>query len=522
MRGLCCFRAFSGPRTAWATLAGMSCPPRSARASLAALVALLALAACGDDDSSTAPDAGPGDPLTAFCTATAERICAGLESCGCRFDVRPYDATTCVAARAEACTAGLAGGPGLDVAAGRARVDQAALATCLADLDALGASCTLATGLGAPLPASCAHVIIASAAVGARCEVGGGLAFCGALGEGICAGEGSTCVALPANDQACLEGLCAPGLVCNGTRCAPPGVANASCAGPDACGAGLVCTPAGTCGAPLVADATCDVTAQCAAGLECREGRCAAAVALGAGCADPSVCGAERSCGRAPETRTCAAPDREGDTCMTDTCAADLQCSSAEMVCVALPGDGETCLDGFACAPGLTCQDGVGTCAPLPGLGETCAAGARFCQDGLGCRESDQTCQPGPGVGEPCFLNPPDYVCAEGLGCDFGTEGSTCQARGGVGTPCNTDRTCTAETYCELSTLACAARLADGADCEDGNECRAGSACVVLAGRAQCAPIPGADEPCMDTCDEDLACKGPGGQCVAAFCVIPG
>ena len=63
---------------------------------LTCLAPALLLLACGGDDggvTTTTP--------AAFCQAVSERICAGLEACACRFDLRPYDAAGCVAARAR-------------------------------------------------------------------------------------------------------------------------------------------------------------------------------------------------------------------------------------------------------------------------------------------------------------------------------------------------------------------------------------------------------------------------------------
>ncbi|MCX5748398.1 MAG: hypothetical protein NT062_38585, partial [Proteobacteria bacterium] len=354
---------------------------------------------------------------------------------------------------------------------------------------------------------------------------GGGLAFCGATGEGVCVPSETvaTCTALPGAGEACPYDLCAAGLACDGGTCAAPAALGAACQVSAACATGLICDPTLHCAAPLGATAACDASAQCQAGLACDQGACTALAALGDGCDGPPVCGAQRSCGRAPETRTCTDPDASGAPCMTDTCADGLTCaSSPPMTCVALPLSGEACLDGYACAAGLTCIDGVGTCAPLPGVGQTCAAGSRFCADGLGCRPSDNTCQPGPGSGQECLLNPPDYVCGAGLGCDFGMTGSTCIGLGAAGAACNTDRTCAVGTYCELSTLQCAARLPDGASCSDGNECLVGHECAARPGGPICQPLPARDQPCAYDCTSGLRCQGPGGQCVRELCVIPG
>lgn len=487
---------------------------------LACLAPALLLLACGGDDGGGATGTTPA----AFCQAVSERVCAGLEACACRFDLRPYDAAGCVAARTASCTASLADQVGADVAAGRARFDEPNVTACLAAIAAMAGRCELAHDGSGPLPAACDAFVVSTAAIGEACALaGGGLAFCGATADGVCVpGEAATtCTALPGDGAACLNGLCAPGLRCNADRCAPPAALGASCTDARACAAGLVCDPAGRCAAPLPLAAGCTDSAQCQPGLTCDGTACVDAAALGDGCAGPGVCGNLRACGRAPETRTCDDPAGPGAACTDGACAAGLGCADASMTCVALPTEGQPCLDGAACAAGLTCADGVGTCARLPGVGETCAVGARFCADGLGCRPSDNTCQPGPGLGQECYLNPPDYVCGAGLGCDFGASGSVCVAIGGAGAACTNDRTCSADTFCDFSTNRCATRRADGAGCSAGNECRVGSECALGPSGATCQPIPVRDQPCVDACAAGLTCQGPGGVCVAELCVIP-
>ncbi len=486
---------------------------------LALLVPALSLLACGGDD---APPAGT--TTAGFCLAVSERVCAGLDACACRFDLRPYDAAGCVAARAAACTEALDGRIGPDLAAGRARFDEPSVTACLAAIGAMADRCELAHDGSGPLPAACDAFVLATAAIGEACQLtGGGLAFCGATADGVCApGEAATtCAALPGDGAACADGRCAPGLACNADRCQAPAALGASCSDAGACVAGLVCDPMGRCAAPLPATATCTDSAQCQRGLRCDGGACVAAAALGDDCTGPGACGNLRACGRAPERRTCDDPAGLGAPCTDGACAAGLGCAQATSTCVALPTEGQACLDGAGCAAGLTCADGVGTCARLPGLGETCAVGARFCADGLGCRPSDNTCQPGPGLDQECYLNPPDYVCGAGLGCDFGASGSVCIAIGGAGAACTNDRTCSADTFCDFTNNHCAARRADGAACSAGNECRVGSTCALGPTGATCQPIPGRDQPCVDACAAGLTCQGAGGACVAELCVIP-
>jgi hypothetical protein len=499
---------------------------------------VLALAACGDDDATPStdaaladaapPDGPPGEATTveSFCHEVATRLCAGLESCGCRFDVRPYDATTCVEARTTACVSGAA--PiAADIAAGRASFVEHTVTSCYADTAALAAACTTYPGFGGPLPASCGSAIVSTAALGAPCQLStGGLAFC-AGGTGVCA---DVCTALPAPGEPCLgdsPGFCGPGLVCDGGNCTAPRASGATCTSASACADGLVCDTRGShiCVAPLAAGSACAENGQCATGLACDpgSGTCTALAGEGDACGDvDGACGAGRACEQAPETRTCGTPDAAGAMCMSDdTCATGLDCDSGTHECTAPPGEGAACPDHH-CAAGLTCDDGTTTCVALPGVGEACANGDRFCAEGLGCRDSDRTCQASAAEGEACLTNPPDYLCGPGLGCSFTDHGSICVAQGGVGTPCtDSARECTADTYCDGATQTCAARLDDGAACRQGNECLAGHDCRRIHGEYRCAPMPAAGEPCEFDCSEGSVCKGLGGECAPALCAIP-
>lgn len=470
-------------------------------------VVLLGVMACR-------PAAEPAT-VEAFCADVAAAVCDGFSACDCRFDLRPYDAVGCAAARAADCEASLGANVGADLDAGRAELRADAIDRCVAAIRAEG--CDLSTS---SWPAACGDVVVDVAEVGAACSVrGGGLAFC-ADGAGVCEPGGTLCVARPGPGDACPIGVCADGLACDAAnRCVTPGSAGADCAIDGECADGLVCAPGGSCASPLPVDATCERPEQCDAGLVCDGGVCEAAAALGGACDGPAACGTGRACARAPETRTCADPLGLGDVCAGDGCDVGLACAEDE--CVALPGDGDPCLDGFACDVGLTCEDGVGTCRPLPALGETCAVGNRFCADGLGCDPNTNTCQEGPGVGQMCLLNPPDYVCADGLGCDFGGDGSVCVTKGDAGDPCTNDRVCDDGTYCEFSTLLCATYAPIGASCEDGNECGPAATCAPGPSGYTCEAIPGADAPCVDVCVDGLTCQGAGGECAPLICILP-
>jgi hypothetical protein len=500
--------------------------------SLALLLTTLLLstiAACGGDDDSppladaapTEPDAAPGTTVASFCHALSTEICAGLSSCSCRFDTRTYDAAGCVDARTAECSASLGRGVGADLASGQARFDDLAVTRCLGAVEALARSCDVGNGFAHPLPDACQAFVIANVPVGSECHLtSGGLAFCGASGEGLCVPDGAAlvCKALPVSG-ACLNGFCAAGLVCNGEICVPPVAEARECLAPDACAPGLVCDATHRCGPPIGEGADCEYTLQCAEGLECRSSKCMALSPEGGACTNELTCGAGRACTSAPETRTCGDAGGVGAACSEGTCGDGLTCTSDGM-CATLPGVGAACLE-HRCADGLTCDDGTVTCVALPGIGETCAAGDRFCAVGLGCRQSDNTCQAGGGIGEDCLLNPPDYVCGDGLGCFFNMDGtSTCEPLADVGGVCSTFRNCVTSTYCDLASLMCLPRLGAGTACTQGDECGAGLDCRPVGGRFVCAATPAAGEPCFESCPAESVCQGPGGECGAAFCTL--
>jgi hypothetical protein len=483
----------------------------------------LVLVACGGGSGSRpdagGPDAGTGTTPASFCRALAERTCAGLSACSCRFDLRPYDAAGCVDARTASCEATFGTRVGPDLASGAAAFHESSVVFCMDAVDDEVELCRL----GSDLPRACDTAIMATASVGSPCQVtGGGLAYC-AQGAGVCLPGDGTCTALPGDGEACLTGaLCdpAPGLVCVDGTCRTPGGMGTPCTSTDRCADWLVCTASGTCGITVSLGEACDREEQCDDGLVCRDQTCQLDLIIGDACDGSASCGADRACARAPETRVCDDPGLTGEACSPGSCAPGLACATASDTCVALPGDGDACLDGSLCAPGLACVDGEAVCRPLPGVGEPCLTASRFCQDGLGCDLDDFTCQAAPGEGELCLANPPDYVCAGGLGCDFG-DLSVCVPLGAAGASCQSDRTCGPGTYCDLTVNQCATRLGVGAPCPLGGECASDLECGPGPTGFACTEIPGRDQPCYQACTDALACTGPGGTCAPAICVIP-
>lgn len=464
--------------------------------------------------------------VTAACERVNERVCAGLVACGCRLDVRGYseadgdrysDERSCVINREPACVQALVRRVLPDLEAGRAKADERALAACADAIDALAKECVLASP--GPLPAACDALFIDVAKVGEPCRIeGGGIVFCGD-GQGICTGAAPrTCEPLPGSGSPCASGRCGAGLVCVSDVCAAPGATGTACSSNAGCGAALACVSE-RCAAPVQAGGGCARSDECAAGLRCDGAKCVDATALGEECSFADACGAGRGCALAPETRTCRDPAKVGELCATDDCEIGLACDPATGTCARPAEEGRDCAQTRACAEGYACSDADQTCRRLPDVGETCFMGDRFCRSGLGCRESSNTCEEGGGAGSACLLNPPDYVCAPGFGCDFTANGSLCKELGGAGTACETSRTCSSTTWCVEGK--CAPRIAHQQPCPEGAGCLPGLACVRQSGERRCLGIPRSGEPCESECAAGLRCRGGGGRCAPRFCLVP-
>ncbi len=282
----------------------------------AALIALLALAACGKSKPSPptlgapeapapAPRAAPTTPdvdVEAFCAATM----AGKNPAQCYGkDARAEQIKTSMCAE-------VLGGA---LRQGHVTIDPAKLAACQHATEAGIASLDNERGLGdlAHAFAACRDATTGTLGVGADC-----------LGT--------------------ME--CAPGLTCLQLHCAAPGAEGAKCqpqieltlsASDTTCAAGLTCDLGSfTCRARAAAGGACKLTDECRDGLQCRADTCVAA--------KPSK--HDGPCDRDPDcpagdfcslSRRCETLRADGAECLTNG-----QCAHQ---CVSAPsgGDGDRC-----------------------------------------------------------------------------------------------------------------------------------------------------------------------------------
>ena len=256
------------------------------------------------------------------------------------------------------------------VAAGQVRYDEAAMADCLADLDA-AACAALSTGVLTDV-GRCGDAIAGLIATGGacdddlQCQAG---AWCDI--DAACPG---TCQARVASGVACAtNAACGPGLDCADDTCQAFGQVGASCGtGLPGCAWGLQCdTGAGTPGVcrALSFAATAGASCQPSAGVLCQPGLVCALVA-----SDPA-------------TYQCEAPVAASAPChraLPSACPTGAVCvvaSGTEGVCQPQGQAGQPCVTGtgvlFGCAPGTTCDFDTDTCVALVENGGACTADAQ-------------------------------------------------------------------------------------------------------------------------------------------------
>jgi hypothetical protein len=340
-------------------------------------------------------------------------------------------------------------------------------------------------------------------------------------------------------DCPCDKGACAtPDLECSAegfceARECPRGTEGCACTAAGRCGvsedgSALLCRE-GLCQAPgctpgavgCMCDAgDCQADAECVAGL-CRPIECPAG---DTGC----PCGAAGACttpGDACEQGTCqpegCTAGTLGCACVAGGCNGGLEC--AGNVCIELRGGpGEPCLAGDRCGElWLECLDGV--CEDRTGsLNYRCGFGGA-CDDGLSCQ--DAFCRQ-------CVLGETGCNCDDGQ-CDAGLvcgEDDRCEADDGVPDPdaalCYT--VCTGQFYQPNGNGPRTRCPADGLirDCHHGNRtCREG-ACL-LPGEpvpacdtdADCPDFQGCfDGRCLSNCERDADCVDPDAVCHRKVC----
>lgn len=317
----------------------------------------------GDDDTVPIDEAGERVGLA---------LCARLQECNA-LGLTLLAQTTCDAI-AWSYRNDTLGALATWVGAGQVVYDEAAMADCLSDLDAV-ACASLSTGVLTDV-GRCGQAIVGQVALGGacdddlQCQPG---AWCDVTAA--CPG---TCQPRVAAGVACAtNAACGPGLDCAADTCQALGQAGASCGSglPD-CAWGLVCdTSAGTPGVcqPLTFAAGAGASCRPAGGTLCQAGLVCALVA-----SDPS-------------TYQCEAPVAVGAAChraIPSACPTGTVCvvpSGTLGACQPQGQAGQPCLTGsgvlFGCAPGAACDFDTDTCVALVDNGAACAVDAQCAND---------------------------------------------------------------------------------------------------------------------------------------------
>jgi hypothetical protein len=195
-----------------------------------------------------------------------------------------------------------------------------------------------------------------------------------------------------------LGDSCGQGLACLDYQCVDlvdaPGE---PCAADDGSPGGFVCPPGTQC-RYTAGDGAVTCEPPPAAGEPCEQ--------FGLGCVGDLVCH--------PKDLVCTALPGLGQACLEGQCAAGNVCANDR--CQALPGEDEPCWQN-GCAAGLHCDGNTNTCAPPVPEGEPCIY-PEDCGEGMTCSEfvADGVCIRLPGEGQGCFGG---YYCASGLECAF-------------------------------------------------------------------------------------------------------
>ena len=337
--------------------------------------AVLAAAACGDDDSG---DGGPA--FEALPSLLAARLCPELLSC---FDGRTQQNLFGEAGCEARLIAQLEDGDFAYVEdaieAGRVSYDSSQIEPCLQAIRGVG--CELATTRVFEHEA-CERAFTGTIALGDDCNVDAeceGVAFCRRDGScpGTCSellGPGDPCE----QDDDCEDGLACPDEL--GTCAAlaeEPG---------EPCGGGV----SGSCRADLVCageDEAVGAAGTCTTLEDLFAGELGEACDFDAGelCEVGLSCTVESIANDGTTEIVCAEPVGSGDDCkfgvpspcpVDEYCDADIQAGMADGTCRPLPGAGDACVEvpgSPGCAPGLFC-DVDDRCHARNRLGQPCAS----------------------------------------------------------------------------------------------------------------------------------------------------
>ena len=476
------------PRTVAPLRRGRPRTPLAAQ--LAALLALLALAACGNDSVEPGPDADAqqgdiGSDVQAQDTATAADTATAS-------DTSPADVPGDILGRNPPCKGpadcGDAPGPCLrfvcDSNLGCVPATMpddsicqdgdacTALATCKSGSCVVSATkdCDDTNPCTDDLCKDGTCVSIPTTVTPTACDDNNACTTGDACQDGSCKGPINTC--LCQTDADCKDkgkdNLCAGSWYCavqsgGGKACVqnPATIVNCNASSDSPCQKNL-CDPAtGTCSLKTTADGgPCDDGNPCSAGETCSKGACGGGTQIcctaDVDCAkaeDGDACNGVLFCNKAtgkcqlnPQTIV-KCPTVDDTTCSTNTCDPKTGTCAPKST-----SDGEVCDDGNPCTPGETCKGGVCLATET----NTCP-----CKVDSDCADKDD--------GDPC--NGVSY-------CDV--KAGTCAVNPATIVVCATvdDTTCSKNT-CDPKTGGCKmAAVFDGTPCNaDGNPCTPNDAC---------------------------------------------
>lgn len=312
-------------------------------------------------------------------------------------------------------------------------------------------TCTSRPAAGSPcLGSACARGLVCDSGT---CRAPGSTgATCGSdetCGSGLACVDGTCAVGVAAEGTCTRTAECATGLRCESGKCVAASAIDAACSTADACGAGRSCglsPESRTCRDPATKGEACE-QGTCAVGLVCDAelGTCVDEPGDGVPCDPGTGCSAGFTC--SDGERVCRRLPRAGEACaMGDRfCADGFGCNETTQTCEAGGGDGAACLlnpPDYVCAEGFGCDftENGSICKPLAATGpcntdRTCAADA-YCNpegactsrlpEGSSCSQSNECargfecardgsswrCSRIPTRDEPCTS-----TCATGLAC---------------------------------------------------------------------------------------------------------
>ncbi|MFM2153239.1 MAG: hypothetical protein RL199_1674 [Pseudomonadota bacterium] len=184
---------------------------------------------------------------------------------------------------------------------------------------------------------------------------------------------------------------CAAGLSC--LAFAFPGVCVADvpvgggCHSESICAAGSICSPlTNECTMPPTLGEAC-LSGLCGPGLACIEQTCQLTGDVGATCWSPLQCRSGLACDRA--AGVCSLTRAGGESCSggPELCGENFYCAASEQICRPRAPRGGACMSDAECPPGLLCS---GTCKPPPDtLGAACD---KVCGGDLRCASMPGTC----------------------------------------------------------------------------------------------------------------------------------